>query len=180
MILAAVAAGVATGRGNEVLMAGLAGAGNAFETSFKLAGMLCFWSGIMALISSGGGLAVIEKILSPIFSRIFGKSSASGYIAMNVTSNLFGMGNASTPAGLSAMEILDEENGGGEWPDRKMALFAVMNTASLQIVPSTVASMRAVAGAVTPFDIMPAVWVTSALSLAVSVSAVLAMFAKDA
>ncbi len=179
MVLISIAAGAGTGRADNVLMSGLTGAVSAFETSFKLAGMMCFWSGILSLLSSGGIMGIIEKILSPVFRRIFGKSSASGYISMNVAANLFGMGNAATPSGLMAMERLDSENG-SEKPSRAMALFAVMNTASLQIVPSTVASMRTAAGAAKPFDIMPAVWITSMVSLTVSVIAVLVMFRKDA
>lgn len=179
MVLVSLSAGAAVGNADGVLMSGLSGAASAFETAFKLAGMMCFWSGILALMSSGGVLGVIEKILSPVFRRIFGKSKATGYIVMNVAANLFGMGNAATPSGLMAMETLDRENG-REKPSRSMALFAVMNTASLQIVPSTVASMRAAAGAAKPFDIMPAVWITSLTSLAVSVIAVIVMFRKDA
>ena len=179
MVLLSLAAGAAVGNADGVLMAGLSGAASAFETALGFAGMLCFWSGILALMSSGGVLGIIEKILSPIFVRIFGKSKATGYIAMNVAANLFGMGNAATPSGLMAMETLDRENG-RERPSRAMALFAVMNTASLQIVPSTVASMRAAAGAAKPFDIMPAVWLTSLVSLLVSVIAVLVMFKKNA
>lgn len=179
MVLVSLASGAAVGKADAVLMSGLSGAVSAFETAFKLAGMMCFWSGILALMSSGGLLGLVQKILSPVLRRIFGKSEATGYIIMNVAANLFGMGNAATPSGLMAMEVLDKENG-REKPGRAMALFAVMNTASLQLVPSTVASMRAAAGAVKPFDIMPAVWLTSLASLAVSVLAVLAMFRKDA
>lgn len=179
IVLVSLAAGTAAGRADSVLMSGLTGAVSAFETAFNLAGMICFWSGILALLSSGGILGIIERILSPLFGRIFGKSSATGYIVVNVAANLFGMGNAATPSGLMAMETLDGENG-RDRPNRAMALFAVMNTASLQIVPSTVASMRAAAGAAKPFDIMPAVWITSLTSLAVSVTAVLVMFRKDA
>lgn len=179
MVLLSLAAGAAAGNADGVLMSGLTGAVSAFETAFKLAGMMCFWSGILALMSAGGVLGIIERLLSPLFRRIFGKSKATGYIIMNVAANLFGMGNAATPSGLMAMETLDKENG-SENPSRAMALFAVMNTASLQIVPSTVASMRAAAGAARPFDIMPTVWIASAASLAVSVMAVLAMFRKDA
>lgn len=171
MILASLAAGAADGRLEAVLTAGLDGAGAAFYSVLGFAGLLCFWSGILALCEAGGLSKLVAKLLSPILSRIFGRESAAlPHIAMNVTANLLGMGNAATPSGIRAMQELDRENG-SDFPDRRMCVFAVMNTASLQIVPATVAAMRAAVGASKPFDIIVPVWICSAVSLAAAVIA---------
>lgn len=178
MVIISLVAGVINGDVNSVLTAGLEGAGTAFETVLGFAGIMCFWSGILALLEKGGLANVIAKFLSPLLGRIFGRSKAMPHIAMNVTANLLGMGNAATPAGVSAMQVLDRENG-RERPSRAMSIFAVMNTASLQIVPATVAAMRAKTGAAAPFDIMPAVWITSVVSLFAAVMAVIFLVKKD-
>lgn len=171
MILASLAAGAADGRLEAVLAAGLDGAGAAFYSVLGFAGLLCFWSGILALCEAGGLSKLMSRALSPVLSRIFGRDSAAlPHIAMNVTANLLGMGNAATPSGIRAMQELDNENR-SEYPNRKMCVFAVMNTASLQIVPATVAAMRAAVGAAKPFDIILPVWICSALSLAAAVGA---------
>lgn len=178
MVIFSLIAGVINGDVNGVVTAGLEGAGAAFETVLGFAGIMCFWSGVLALCEKGGLADVIAKILSPMLKKVFGKSKAMPHIAMNVTANLLGMGNAATPAGIRAMQELDRENG-SERAGIRMSIFAVMNTASLQIVPATVAAMRAKTGAQAPFDIMPAVWITSAVSLIAAVVAVFALTRKN-
>ncbi|MBQ7793318.1 MAG: spore maturation protein A [Clostridia bacterium] len=177
MVLISLIAGAVTGNGEGVVSAGLEGAAAAVQTVLGFAGLMCFWSGILALCEKGGLARIISGILSPVLSLVFGKSNASEHIAMNVTANLLGMGNAATPAGIRAMQELDKENN-SDIPSRAMCIFAVMNTASLQIIPTTVASMRASAGSSTPFDIMPAVWITSVISLAAAVGMTLLLYRK--
>ena len=173
MIVVSLVFGIINGNAQEVLMAGLSGAGEAVTVCLGFAGMMCFWSGVLALAEKSGVSGILAKFLSPVLARIFGKDSpALPHIAMNVTANILGMGNAATPAGICAMKELDRENN-SEYPNRKMAVFAVMNTASIQLIPSTVASMRAAAGSGVPFDIMIPVWITSAVSLAAAAMAAL-------
>lgn len=179
MVMLSLVVGAATGRADAVLQAGLEGAGAAVTAALGFAGIMCFWSGVLALCDKGGLAKVMSKMLSPLLSKIFGRDSkALPHIAMNVTANLLGMGNAATPSGIRAMQELDRENG-REVPSRAMSIFAVMNTSSLQIVPATVAAMRASAGAAQPFDIVAAVWITSAVSLAASVAAALLLVRKN-
>ncbi len=178
MVVLSLVSGAVTGRVDAVMTAGLEGAGAAFETVLGFAGIMCFWSGILALLEKGGLANIISKTLSPVLSKLFGKSAAMPHIAMNVTANLLGMGNAATPSGIRAMQELDKENGATK-PSRAMSIFAVMNTASLQIVPATVAAMRANAGAARPFDIITTVWITSAVSLVAAVVAAFVLSKKQ-
>lgn len=178
LIMLSIGAGAVEGQLGAVLNAGLEGAANAFYSVLGFAGLLCFWSGILALFEKGGLAGFLSRVLSPLLSRIFGKSSAAmPHIAMNVTANLLGMGNAATPSGIRAMQELDRENN-SDYPDHRMCIFAVMNTASLQIVPATVAAMRSAAGAESAFDIMLPVWITSAASLCAAVGAALVFCRK--
>lgn len=166
MLVLSLTAGAAGGNISSVVNAGLCGAADAVECVLGFAGIMCFWSGILALCSAGGLTAALSRLFSPMLGRIFGKNSAAiPYISLNLAANMLGVGNAATPPALMAMRELDKENS-SPFPDRKMCLFAVMNTSSVQLIPSTVAAMRAKAGAVDPFDIIGAVWLTSALSLA--------------
>ncbi len=178
MVIASLVSGAFNGNIQDVLTAGLSGAENAVKVCLSFAGMMCFWSGMLALSEKSGMSEKIARLLSPLLSGIFGKDSpALGAVAMNVTANMLGMGNAATPAGMTAMRLLDKENN-RSYPNRKMAVFAVMNTASLQLVPTTVASMRASAGSGEPFDIIVPVWITSAVSLVCSIAVVCCLFNK--
>lgn len=165
MIALSLAAGTVGGNVSAVVNAGLCGAADAVGCVLGFAGIMCFWSGILALCSAGGLTAALSRLLSPVLGGIFGKNSAAiPYISLNLAANMLGAGNAATPPALAAMHELDKENA-SPFPDRKMCIFAVMNTSSVQLIPSTVAAMRAKAGAADPFDVTGAVWLTSVMSL---------------
>ena len=102
---------------------------------------------------------------------VYTRRGIQGKIAMNLSANLLGLGNAATPLGLAAMEAMAARNPSKEAPTRGMILFVVVNTASLQLIPLNMAAMRASCGSTAPFSILPAVWVTSAASLVVCVAA---------
>lgn len=157
----------------ETMQAGLEGAASAFPVLLSFAGMMCFWSGILKVAEISGAVKFCEKLLSPIVHRLFPKTSAKDHITMNIIANLLGMGNAATPAGISAMKKLDEENENSEHPSREMSRFAVLNTASLQLIPTTIITLLASAGDTNPYRIVPLIWVSSAASL---LSALLADF----
>ncbi len=171
--------GVISGRADFVLQEGLEGAKMAVETVISISGFLAFWSGILSVMEKGGVSEKIKKFLSPVLFKIFGKTKALSDISVNVTCNLLGFGNAATPAGIRAMETLDIENLKRKTPSRNMALFLIMNTASLQLIPTTVQSMRAGAGAKNPFDILVPVWITSFVSFLASLILVMILFKKN-
>lgn len=91
-------------------------------------------------------------------------------LSANVSANLLGLGNAATPAGIAAARELAAMGTEGV-SGNELCRFVVLNTASIQILPTTVAAMRASAGAASPFDILPAVWISSAVSLMVGLTA---------
>lgn len=147
----------------------------AVELCLKLLGMLCLWCGLMNIAEKSGLCGKIAKLLRPVINFLLPgikhNDDAKNSVAMNMTANLLGLGNAATPLGIEAMRKLKRQNDDRATVNPDMVVFVVMNTAALKIVPSTVAALRAAAGAENPMDIIFCVWISSAVSL---LSAVLA------
>lgn len=170
LLLVSVLCALATGRMAELSEAVLSGAGEAIELVISLLGMMCLWTGLMKIADQGGMTALLSKLFSPLMKRLFPEykkeSPAIRAICMNLTANLLGLGNAATPMGISAMKEMSKLNPYPHTASKSMVLFVVLNTASLQLVPTTTAILRAKYGSTAPFDILPAVWLTSAVALA--------------
>ena len=160
--------GAATGRLGQVTAAMAEGAGQAVALLVSITGLMCFWSGMMEVISRAGLAGAIARLLRPVLRALFGEASrdaqAMEAVSANVTANLLGLSNASTPIGLRAAERLYAVCGGRGAPDAVLTL-VTLNSASIQLIPSTVAAVRASLGAAAPFDIMPAVWGASVVSV---------------
>lgn len=154
--------------------AAMEGAQAAVQFCIALAGGVCLWSGVLELAERCGVTAALNRLLHPVLKRLFPLSAASpavlGALTENVSANLLGLGNAATPAGIRAaqgMAALGEHRAARD----ELCLLVVLNTASLQLLPVTVAAMRAMNGAAAPFDIVPAVWLTSAVSISAGLAA---------
>ena len=175
MIAASVLCAAATGRLGELSGGLLEGAGDAVEFSLLLLGSMCAWLGFLRIAEESGLTRLFARCLSPVTGRLFPdyreNQDIQGKICMNLSANLLGLGNAATPLGLAAIQAMAERNPSRESPTRGMVLFVVMNTASLQLIPLNMAAMRQSAGSAQPFAILPAVWITSAASLAVCLAA---------
>lgn len=165
MIIVSFIFGIINERLSETLTAGINGASEALGVLLSFAGIMCFWSGILKISEQSGISDIFANRLSPVTARLFPHTHARENITLNIIANLLGMGNAATPAGIAAMRTLDEENGQNPVPSRAMCRFAVMNTASLQIIPTTACGILASCGAENPYKIVPLVWITSLISL---------------
>ena len=172
MVAVSIICGIATRSGEEVSRAAVQGAAAAVELCISMAGILCLWSGISELMLRSGISAKLKKLLYPALKWLFPAASAETEtleaVAENVTANMLGLGNAATPAGIKAVSRMAENLRSGRASD-DMCMFVIINTASLQLIPTTVAGVRAAYGASAPFDILPAVWVTSLVSLCVGI-----------
>ena len=148
--------------------AALEGAKSAITFSISIAGPLCLWSGVSKVMERSGLTKKIGKLLRPIFRKLFPKSYeddlTSGYLTANISANFLGLGNAATPMGIAAVKRMQMLHKGNSASD-EMCRFIVMNTASIQLLPTTVAAVRAASGAANPFDILPGVWITSLCSV---------------
>ena len=115
---------------------------------------------------------LFTPFLRLLFPRLKPNSKAIGYITLNFISNLLGLGNASTPIGIKAMEELKKEEDANEVASDNMIMLTVLNTAALQIFPATIITLRAKYGSIAPADIIPAVWIVSASTLFITITAV--------
>lgn len=168
MILLSVGAAFWSGSAGGLTPAALEGASAAITLCISLAGALCLWSGLSKVMERAGLTEKLGKLMRPLFRRLFPQTSkdeiALGCLTANVSANLLGLGSAATPMGVAAVKRMQTLAGGTEATD-EMCWLIVMNTASIQLLPTTVAAVRAAAGAASPFDILPAVWLTSVCSV---------------
>ena len=155
------------GRGSELSAAVAQGAQGGFALSISIAGSLCLWSGVGKLMDHAGITKRLSVLIRPILKRIFPSAghneTLSKSLSANICANFLGLGNAATPMGIQAVkEMIDPVS-----PDSatdEMCRLIVLNTASIQMIPANVAAVRASLGCPAPFDILPAVWLTSACS----------------
>ena len=172
MILSATAAGFLLGRGAAVSSAIFTGCSASLELALTLLGASAFWNGLMAIARESGVLISFSRCLHPVIRLLFPGvpkgSEGEQSIAANLTAEMFGLSGASTPLGLHAMEVLSRGQPSG-FASNDMMMLVLLNTASVQIVPATVVAIRQTSGAADPFSIMPAVWITSLLTIAVGV-----------
>ena len=173
MAVLSILCGLATGRGELVAAAAVEGAQAAVELCVSIAGMLCLWTGVMEVMRRSGLAEGLSRLLRPVLSALFPQVSKDrgvmDSISANVSANLLGLGNAATPLGIEAVRRMERKSPGTA--SDAMCMLVVCNTASIQLIPTTVASVRAAAGSSSPFDILPAVWLASALSVGVGIAA---------
>ena len=173
MAVLSILCGLATGRGELVAAAAVEGAQAAVELCVSIAGMLCLWTGVMEIMRRSGLAEGLSRLLRPVLSALFPQVSGDRWvmdsISANVSANLLGLGNAATPLGIEAVRRMERKSPGTA--SDAMCMLVVCNTASIQLIPTTVASVRAAAGSSAPFDILPAVWLASALSVGVGIAA---------
>lgn len=168
MICVALFFGAASGRGAQLGAAAAQGVQQAVDFCLTVGGMICLWSGVMELMRRCGIAGGLSRLLRPVLRRLFPHAArdvqALDALSMNVSANLLGLGNAATPAGVRAAQAMARELRGDTASD-ELCLLVVLNTASIQLLPVTIAAVREAAGAAVPFDILPAVWVSSLCSV---------------
>jgi spore maturation protein A len=172
LVIISVVCAAVFGNTQELSTALLNSGASSIELLLKMAGIMCLWSGIMKIAEESGFTSVIAKafspLLKPLFPHLDKNSEAFRNITMNISANLLGLGNAATPFGLKAMENLHTLNNKADTASDEMVIFVVMNTASLQLLPTTIATLRQTYGSTAPFEIIVPVWISSACALAVA------------
>ena len=160
----------------EVSLAATTACADAVMLLLKLSGGTLLWSGLMRIAQKSGIFKGVKKILSPVLKPLFPKmdkkSRAFELISMNVSANMLGVGNAATPLGLEAMGEMQKINPIKIAPTKEMITFVVINCSSVQILPTTLATLRAGYGSQNPMIILPCVLLTSLVSLIVGISLV--------
>ena len=168
MVVLSLVFGIASGNLDAVANAAMEGASSAVELSLSMAGILCLWSGVMEIMNVCGLSENLAHLFRPLLRRLLPNASRDpetlAAVSANVSANLLGLGNAATPLGIQAARRMAKGCGG--IASNELCLLVVLNTASIQLLPATIASVRAAAGCASPFDILPAVWLASVMSVA--------------
>ncbi len=167
--------GLFSGRSEMVSAAIFSGASDAVNLILTLAGTMCFWGGIMKIAEKSGAVDLMGKLLYPLTRVLFPKlkknSDAMRAIILNMSANILGLSNAATPMGIKAMEALKKENNLNDTASDDMCMLVVINTASLQLIPSTLIALRISNHSNAPFEIVPSVWVVSVCAIICGVCA---------
>ena len=141
------------------------GAQAGITLAISMAGSVCLWTGVGRLLEHSGVTGWLSRLLSPLLHRLFPGTrqdrELAGVLSGNICANILGLGNAATPMGIRAVQRMQGPNG---IATDEMCRLVVLNTASIQLIPANVAAVRSALGCTTPFDILPAVWITSLCS----------------
>ena len=166
------------GNGNALSAAVVSGAQGGITLALSIAGALCLWTGVGKLMERIGITAMLARLLRPLLHRLFPSTrtdlALASSLSANICANFLGLGNAATPMGIQAARRMVRPSRPGV-ATNELCRLIVLNTASIQLIPSNVAAIRASLGCATPFDMLPAVWVTSLLSAGVGVAAAFIM-----
>ncbi len=175
MIIISLVTSLFTGRVEETAAAAAQGAGAAIESCISLLGIMCLWTGLAKIGERAGLVKAFARVLRPFTRLIFPKldedSPAMGAIVMNIVANFLGMGNAATPLGIKAIKELNELNKSKRVSTDEMCMFVVINTASIQLLPATLISMRQTWGSENAGEIIVPVWIVSICALTVGICA---------
>lgn len=165
ILMTSVFASLLLGNGSALAAAIPKGAQAGLTLAFSLGGSICLWSGIGKLMEAAGLTRLLSRCFSPLLGRIFPSFRhdpiLAGYLSSNVCANFLGLGNAATPMGIQAAKWLAK---GRTIATDELCRLIVLNTASIQLIPATVAAIRSQLGSASPFQILPAVWITSIAS----------------
>ena len=172
-IIIAFIYGIFSGRVEEINSSIFASASSAVELTLTFLGTICLWNGIMEIASNTSLIERLTRFLRPIMKLLFPdinkESPVYKEISMNIIANMLGLGNAATPLGLKAMNSLQKENGDKETLSNSMAMFIVLNTASLQLIPTTVIAIRTSLNSGNPTAIIFPVWISTLVALSAGI-----------
>lgn len=169
MIIIAIVYTFAVGNADMLIEHVTKASSNSIENVITLAGMLCFWTGIFNILKHTPFIEKLANVVKPITSKLFKKDEVDDEImqdvALNVTSNAIGVGNAATVFGINATKKMQAKNRNKEKPNDSMTSFVLLNTASIQLIPTTIISLRALYGSENPGSIILAVWIVTVAAL---------------
>ena len=171
MLAVSLLSSIYSGSAQALAASILQGAQAGVELALSMAGSLCLWTGVGKLLDAAGITDLLSGLLKPVLYRLFPSTAKdpplARYLSSNICANVLGLGNAATPMGIQAAKALKK----GSIATDELCRLVVLNTASIQLIPANVAAVRSALGCSTPFDILPAVWITSLCSAGLGVMA---------
>ena len=173
MVAISLVAAALLGNGSALSAAVPKGAQAGVTLAVSMAGSICLWTGVGKLMEKAGITGKLATLLRPLLGRLFPSvktdKQLENHLSANICANFLGLGNAATPMGIQAAQRLAKGRNG--IASDELCKLVVLNTASIQLIPANVAAVRSALGCATPFDILPAVWVTSLCSAGLGVTA---------
>ena len=157
-----------TGKVSEINNSVFESCESAVKLTITFLGTMCLWTGIMQIAQKTTLMNKLTKFFNPLIKFIFPEikkdSKAMEEISMNIVANILGLGNAATPLGLKAMKTMQEENNKKDTLTNSMAMFIIINTASIQVIPTTVIAIRSSLNSENPTSIIIPVWIATILA----------------
>lgn len=173
MVAVSLLFGFLTGSISQLGNAALEGATAAVNLCISMAGIMCLWTGVMEIMNQCGLSAILARAFRPLLRRLLPSTSRDSEtlatISANLSANMLGLGNAATPLGIRAACRM--ARGCRGIASDELCLLVVLNSASIQLLPTTVSGVRSALGCAEPFDILLPVWLASALSVIVGLCA---------
>ena len=164
-----------TGKVNELNTGIFDSVADAVNLSITFLGTMCLWNGLMEIVKSTSLINKLTKFFSPFIKLLFPElkknETAKAEISMNIIANVLGLGNAATPLGLKAMKTMQKENTKKDTLTNSMMMFIVLNTASLQLIPTNVIAIRTSIGSASPTEIIFPVWIATIVAAIVGIIA---------
>ncbi len=155
-----------SGQSGDLAAAVTNGAQAGITLIISIAGSICLWCGVGKLLEKAGITRFLSRMLKPLLGLVFPSTKRdpdlAGSLSANICANFLGLGNAATPMGIQAAKRMAQNT--HRTASDELCRLIVLNTASIQLIPANVAAVRASLGCRTPFDILPAVWITSVCS----------------
>ena len=174
LIAVSVIVALFLGNGSELAAAIPKGAQAGITLSVSMAGSLCLWTGVGKLMEHIGLTGMLSRLMRPLLHRLFPSTRhdehLSACLSANICANFLGLGNAATPMGIQAARCMVKKDAPNV-ATNELCRLVVLNTASIQLIPATVAAVRTSLGCATPFDLLPAVWITSVCSAGLGIIA---------
>lgn len=174
LIFVSILTSVLSGRGSELAAATAQGGQAGITLALSMAGSVCLWSGVGKVMEHAGFTGLLSRLLMPVLGRLFPScktnTQLSGCLSANICANILGLGNAATPMGIQAAQHMAKHCKNGT-ASNELCRLVVLNTASIQLIPANVAAIRVNLGSSAPFDILPAVWITSFCAAAIGLLA---------
>lgn len=177
LVCASMICAAVNGRASALSAAVMQGAQSGVTLAISIAGSLCLWAGIGRAMERSGLTEKLSRLLRPVMRRLFPStredSALARALSTNICANFLGLGNAATPPGIEAARRLAARSPGQA--SDELCRLIVLNTASIQLIPANVAAVRSSLGCAAPFDILPAVWLTSLCSAGLGLAAAWAL-----
>lgn len=169
MLIISIVIAIFLGNPDTIISSIMDSGKSAVENVITLIGMMCFWSGIFNIFEKTSAIKKLSKVFSKTIGFLFNKKklsdSSKEYMCMNITTNIIGVGNAATVNGIKAIKSLHNDNNQSDIPSDNMTTFVLLNTASLQLIPSSMIALRAMHGSQNPTAIVMPIWIVTGVSL---------------